>query len=144
NATADMDCTDRTTNTGCKMDGFVGQAEAGSNCGTNPTNPQCSPCTGATAGACNDAMGYHDAAEIPNYWTYAHDFVLQDHMFEPAQGWSLVSHLYTVSAWSAQCSDGRNPFTCVADNRFPEYPQFSRLPAAAQNVEVEDLAGGAS
>ena len=27
-------------------------------------------------------MGYHTAAEIPNYWTYAKDFVLNDHMFE--------------------------------------------------------------
>ncbi len=51
-------------------------------------------------------MGYHTAAEIPNYWTYAKDFVLQDHMFEPAQAWSLVSHLYMVSGWSAQCTNG--------------------------------------
>ena len=28
-------------------------------------------------------MGYHDAREIPNYWTYAQNFVLQDDMFEP-------------------------------------------------------------
>ena len=28
-------------------------------------------------------LGYHDAREIPNYWTYAKDFVLNDHMFEP-------------------------------------------------------------
>ena len=34
-------------------------------------------------------MGYHDAREIPNYWTYAQDFVLQDHMFEPDASWSL-------------------------------------------------------
>ena len=38
---------------------------------------------------CVDVMGYHDAREIPNYWTYAHDFVLQDHMFEPNASWSL-------------------------------------------------------
>ena len=29
-----------------------------------------------------DVMGYHDAREIPNYWTYAKNFVLQDNMFE--------------------------------------------------------------
>ena len=28
-------------------------------------------------------MGYHTESDIPNYWTYAKDFVLQDHMFEP-------------------------------------------------------------
>ena len=31
-----------------------------------------------------DVMGYHDAREIPNYWTYAQNFVLQDNMFESA------------------------------------------------------------
>ena len=30
-----------------------------------------------------DVMGYHDGREIPNYWAYAKNFVLQDHMFEP-------------------------------------------------------------
>ena len=28
-------------------------------------------------------MGWHDAREIPNYWAYAQNFVLQDKMFEP-------------------------------------------------------------
>ena len=32
-----------------------------------------------------DVMGYHDAREIPNYWRYAHDFVLQDRMFAPVE-----------------------------------------------------------
>ena len=34
-------------------------------------------------GGGRDVMGYHDAREIPNYWAYARNFVLQDHMFEP-------------------------------------------------------------
>ena len=36
-----------------------------------------------------DVMGYHTQSDIPNYWTYAKDFVLQDHMFEPNASWSL-------------------------------------------------------
>ncbi len=96
-----------------KMDGFVGQAEAGSSCSTNPTNPQCSPCTGATAGACNDVMGYHDGSDIPSYWTYARDFVLQDHMFEPNASWSLPEHLFQVSEWSAYCTNALNPYSCT-------------------------------
>jgi phospholipase C len=43
--------------------------------------------------------GCHTGKEIPNYWTYARDFVLQDHMFESAASRSLVSHLYLVSEW---------------------------------------------
>ena len=47
-------------------------------------------------------MGYHDAREIPNYWTYAQNFVLQDNMFEPNSSWSWPEHLFMVSGWSAR------------------------------------------
>ena len=57
-------------------------------------------------------MGYHDSREIPNYWTYARDFVLQDHMFESVASWSLPAHLYLVSAWSAECAVLLDPSSC--------------------------------
>ncbi len=57
-------------------------------------------------------MGYHDWHEIPNYWAYARNFVLQDHMFEAVNSWSLPAHLYLVSAWSARCSQHGNPMSC--------------------------------
>ncbi len=61
-----------------------------------------------------DVMGYHDARDIPNYWTYAEDFVLQDDMFESAASWSLPEHLYLVSGWSASVPEGRRrPVGCV-------------------------------
>ncbi len=63
-----------------------------------------------------DVMGYHDAREIPNYWTYARDFVLQDHMFESDLSWSLPAHLFTVSEWSATCSSSR-PASCVNNDK---------------------------
>jgi phospholipase C len=112
NATADMKCANFAARTGCAMNGFVGQAEAGANCGTNPNNPDCSPCTGATAGACNDVMGIHDGSDIPNYWNYARSFVLQDHMFEPNASWSLPQHLFQVSEWSGRCTNPFNAFSC--------------------------------
>jgi phospholipase C len=62
-----------------------------------------------------NVMSYHDAQQIPNYWTYARDFVLQDHMFEPNWGWSLPAHLWLVSGWSAQCSDPYEPSTCTTN-----------------------------
>ena len=70
-------------------------------------------CTNA---ATPDVMGYHTAAEIPNYWTYAKDFVLDDHMFEPVKSWSLPDHLYLVSGWSAKCSS-RTPSSCRNQSR---------------------------
>ncbi|HEV3070483.1 MAG TPA: alkaline phosphatase family protein [Solirubrobacteraceae bacterium] len=103
NAASDID--------GGKMDGFVGQAEQGQHCGGN--EPACSPCNQTTAGACVDVMGYHDAREIPNYWTYAENFVLQDNMFASSLSWSLPEHLFMVSAWSAACPNGDpNPMDC--------------------------------
>ena len=54
-------------------------------------------------------MGYHDAREIPNYWAYANEFVLQDHMFEPNASWSLPEHLVQVSEWSAHCTKHDDP-----------------------------------
>jgi phospholipase C len=103
NAAADMD--------GGKMDGFIGQAEKGASCQTN--DPSCSPCTETTLNSCLDVMGYHDAREIPNYWTYAQNYVLQDHLFEPNASWSLPQHLYQVSEWSARCTSSLDPFSCT-------------------------------
>lgn len=60
-----------------------------------------------------DVMGWHDQREIPNYWAYARNFVLQDRMFEPTNSWSLTSHLFMVSGWSAYCTEKDNPFSCV-------------------------------
>ena len=65
------------------MNGFIGQAESGKKGCLDPTDPAC------TNSANPDVMGYHTQSDIPNYWTYAKDFVLQDHMFEPNASWSL-------------------------------------------------------
>ena len=111
---------------GGKMDGFVGAAENASTrgCSTQPPTPVCLPSNPP------DVMGYHDAREIPNYWTYAKDFVLQDHMFEPVDSWSLPAHLYLVSGWSAHCTS-TNPNSCTSD---PE-----QAAAAAQGLNIRDL-----
>jgi Phosphoesterase family len=82
---------------GGKMNGFIAEAQK------------------TTHHTQTDVMGYHDAREIPNYWTYAHDFVLQDHMFEPNASWSLPAHLFTVSEWAATCLSA-DPASCVNDD----------------------------
>ena len=111
NASADMDCANSAIRAGCKMDGFVGQAEKGQNC--TSTDPNCSPCTTGSKAQCIDAMGYHDGGEIPNYWAYAKNYVLQDHMYEPNASWSLPQHLFQVSEWSAFCTNPLDPASCT-------------------------------
>jgi phospholipase C len=100
-----------------KMDGFVAQAEAGAPrqnaqpttvCAPNDIDPSCRHPTA-------DVMGYHDRRELPLYWSYADNYVLQDHIFEPNLGWSLPSHLFLVSGWSASCADPAAPATCTSD-----------------------------
>jgi len=91
---------------GGRMDGFVGEAERAKKSCTDFTNPFCSESRNP------DVMGYHDAREIPNYWAYARNFVLQDHMFEPNASWSLPAHMFMVSEWSANCSVLMDPLSC--------------------------------
>ncbi|HLJ69007.1 MAG TPA: alkaline phosphatase family protein, partial [Chloroflexota bacterium] len=48
------------------------------------------------------------ASDIPNYWTYARNFVLADHFFSSVLGPSFPNHLFTVAAQSAS-ADGNPP-----------------------------------
>jgi phospholipase C len=97
-----------------KMDGFVAQVEKARSCVSN--EPICSGCVLAEPATCEQVMGYHDAREIPNYWTYANKFVLQDAMFSSSRSWSQPEHNYLVSGWSARCSSTTlDPFECFSD-----------------------------
>ncbi len=91
---------------GGKMNGFIAQRNKGRKLCKAPNDPACSFSTTP------DVMGYHTAAEIPNYWAYAKNFALQDHMFEPVKSWSLPDHLYMVSGWSARCATPQ-PMSCT-------------------------------
>ena len=115
NAAADVD--------GGRMDGFVAQAEEAKKGCVDPTNPNC-----RNGGV--DVMGYHDAREIPNYWAYARNFVLQDHMFEPNSSWSLPAHLFMVSEWSARCTVKADPRSCMNALDGPDLPPDARRAGA--------------
>jgi phospholipase C len=109
NATSDID--------GGKMDGFVTQQQAATAVCRRAFDPAC-----GGSGGPPDVMGYHNGADIPNYWTYARDFVLQDHMFEPNASWSLPAHLFMVSEWSAYCARAGDPTSCVNALQRPAFP----------------------
>jgi phospholipase C len=104
---------------GGRMNGFVAeQMTARTGC-EQLFNPACG--RGASIGR-PDVMGYHDGADIPNYWSYAKHFVLQDHMFQSDASWSLPSHLYMVSAWSARCPVPGDAMSCVSNDQNPGLP----------------------
>ncbi len=127
NASADID--------GGKMDGFIAQAER-SAVGCQAThNPNC----GGEGG--EGVMGYHDARDIPNYWTLAENFVLQDHLFEPNASWSLPQHLFMVSEWSARCRHADQPMSCINALDAPGFPPdfLPRLNLHAPDYAWTDL-----
>jgi phospholipase C len=93
---------------GGKMDGFIKNAEGGKTGCANPNDPAC------TNGMLIDVMGYHTEAEIPNYWAYAKQYVLHDHMFQPNASWSYPQHIMMVSAWTARCT-ADDPMTCTTN-----------------------------
>ncbi|HEX7592616.1 MAG TPA: alkaline phosphatase family protein, partial [Anaerolineae bacterium] len=100
---------------GGKMDGFIAQEEKGRKTAcANAFDPACSQTQ-----AKPDVMGWHDAREIPNYWAYAQNFVLQDHMYEPNASWSLPEHLFMVSGWSAKCANA-DPMSCQNELQSPQ------------------------
>ncbi len=94
--------------------------------GKDPNQPNC-----VNAGSGLDVMGWHDAREIPNYWAYARNFVLQDRMFEPSSSWSLPDHLFMVSGWSASCSSAADPMSCISDLGSP-----GKVPLTDENQEL--------
>ncbi len=118
NAIADVD--------GGKMDGFVAQAE------------QCRRILRLVCPRRTDVMGYKTGADIPNYWAYARNFVLQDRMFEPDASWSLPSHLFMVSGWSADCANALDPMTCTSSLRNPDHDNVHQ-PGATPDYGWTDL-----
>jgi phospholipase C len=83
-----------------KMDGFVIQREEQLERGGCKDDVEGGPdtCTGTV-----DVMGYHDGTDLPNYWAYAKNFVLNDHFYESVHSWSQPGHFEIFSGWVATC-----------------------------------------
>ncbi len=104
---------------GGRMDGFVRSYRlVGNGCTKHPGEPACTRVNRGPQGQ-PDVVGYHTAHEIPNYWAYARRFTLHDHMFAPVDSWTLPSHLFLVSGWSASCADPLDAMTCSSDAQWP-------------------------
>ncbi len=100
-----------------KMDGFLSQAYKGQTIKGQPFNPSNTPGKNP-----KDVMGWHDYREIPNYWNYAHLYVLQDHMFESVASYSLPAHLYMLAAQSGGYTGYKQPKPTTYN--FPEITEL--------------------
>jgi len=107
---------------GGKMDGFIRAMRGATQTGGCPTDiPTCS-----VKGHERTVMGYHTDRELPDYWAYARNYVLQDRMFAPVRSWSLPSHVYMVSEWAARCQKPGDAATCVADRQYTHLDELPR------------------
>jgi phospholipase C len=99
---------------GGQMNGFIDSLPPRpTKCWTTPTLPDCNVQLGPQGQP--DVMSTQRRAAIPNYWAYADHYTLQDHMFAPVDSWTLPSHLFLVSEWSAACSNSTDPMSCHTD-----------------------------
>jgi phospholipase C len=95
---------------GGTMDGFVRSLRVMRRpCDLHADDPHCARVAKDAPSGEPDVMGFHTGKEIPNYWAYAKHYLLQDRMFAPTDSWTMPSHLYMVSGWSALCSDLSTP-----------------------------------
>ena len=107
---------------GGRMDGFITVMRRATGTGGCPTDiPTC-----VVKGHERTVMGYHTGRELPDYWAYARNFVLQDHMFEPIASWSLPQHVYMVSEWAASCATIGDPMSCKPERVYFNPPDFPR------------------
>jgi phospholipase C len=113
---------------GGRMNGYVGQAVSAHSrrCDKAVLDPSCTIDVRRP-----DVMGYHDYHQIPNYWSYARHYVLQDHFFASGDGWSQPNHEAIVSGWSALCTSPTDPMSCRSSgdktgqvNRQPGQPDY--------------------
>ncbi len=106
---------------GGKMDGFMLRTVSATfKAGAAPCQPPYKICDPGKDP--RDVMGYHDYHEIPNYWNYAREYVLQDHMFESVASYTLPSHLYILAAQSGGYIGYRQPVPTEFD--FPEITEL--------------------
>ena len=120
---------------GNKMNGFIRTLRGARRGCRNPFAPGCPRAVPARVRP--DVMGYHTGSDLPNYWKYARDFVLQDHMFEPNASWSLPEHLFQVSLWSARCTKHNQPNTCRNAPQAPaEEPNGNPLVRAKTHAPI--------
>ena len=117
---------------GGRMDGFIeAVVDSPIYCADHRSDPDCRDFLGPQGQP--DVMSYHTEATIPNYWRYAQEYVLQDHMYAPADSWTLPAHLFLVSAWAARCSNPRDPMSCSSNLELAEEAEIQR---SGQDVPI--------
>jgi uncharacterized protein (TIGR03437 family) len=78
----------------------------------------------------SDVMSWHDSREVPNYWSYANLYVLQDRLFESVQSYSLPAHLYMLAAQSGGYVTGSGGYLPIPQTY--TFPEITEILASGQ------------
>ena len=87
----------------------------------------------------NNSLTQLYQSDIPNYWTYAQQFVLGDNMFSSLMGPSFPNHLYTVAAQSGGAIN--NPNTDKNVGTLGDAVKGWGCDIPNQKVQVKDSSG---
>jgi phospholipase C len=96
----------------------------------------------ASAPYTNNSLTQLYQSNIPDYWTYAQNFVLGDNMFSSLMGPSFPNHLYTIAGQSGGVVD--NPRTDKNIGTLGNATKGWGCDVANQTVKVENSSGGIS
>ena len=98
--------------------------------------------TTASAPYTNNSLTQLYQSNIPDYWTYAQNFVLGDNMFSSLMGPSFPNHLYTIAAQSGGVIN--NPQTDKNIGTLGNASKGWGCDVANQTVQVENSSGAVS
>jgi phospholipase C len=98
--------------------------------------------SGASAPYTNNSLTQLYQSNIPDYWTYAQNFVLGDNMFSSLMGPSFPNHLYTIAAQSGGVVN--NPKTDGNIGTLGKASLGWGCDVAHQTVQVENGSGAVS
>ncbi len=98
--------------------------------------------SGASAPYTNNSLTQLYQSNIPDYWTYAQNFVLGDNMFSSLMGPSFPNHLYTIAAQSGGVVN--NPVTDKNIGTLGNASKGWGCDVAHQTVQVENASGAVS
>ncbi len=90
----------------------------------------------------NNSLTQLHQSDIPNYWTYAQNYVLGDNMFSSLMGPSFPNHLYTIAAQSGGAVN--NPRTDKNIGTLGNAQKGWGCDIQNQKVQVKDSSGAIS
>jgi phospholipase C len=90
-----------------------------------------------------NTMGYYTAQTIPNYWTFAKDYTLEDNFYESVLSFSQPNHWYAI-AGQAPVTSTMNSITTVIDKASSSTLKQQYLNAANKIPTIGDLMQGSS